>query len=231
MSRRTGSRALVGLLAVVAGTSAPPAMAASDARVEATVDRRELGQNEVLRLSIRVEGSDAPSGLEPPGQPFDFEIVGSSQSQQTSITFLGGAVQALHATVWTLGLAPRRAGSLTVPPFTVTVGGARRETAAIAVKVVAGGGRARAAAPPPPGQPTPPGAGWRGWERDLWLEVQVDRRDPWLGQQVTASVHLVSPVGVLRVDNFKPPAYDGFWAEPLDAPQQLQPVRRTVNGI
>lgn len=80
-------------------------------------------------------------------------------------------------------------------------------------------------------QPGPPGAAWRGWERDLWLEVQVDRKHPWLGEQVTASVFLVSPVGVLGIDGFKPPAYDGFWAEPVEVPPRLEPRRRVVNGI
>lgn len=229
MSRRTGRGLAVAALVALAAQSA----AAADApRVEATVDRRELAQDEVLRLTVRVEGGESPT-LEPPPGAFDFEIVGSSQSQQTSITFQGGAVQAQHAFAWELGLAPCRAGNLTVPPFTVVLGDTRRQTAAIPVKVLAAGQRAPrpAPAPAPRPQPTPPGAGWHGWERDLWLEVQVDRRSPWLGQQVTASVHLVSPVGVLRVDNFKPPAYDGFWAEPLDVPRPIEPVRRVVNGI
>lgn len=84
------------------------------------------------------------------------------------------------------------------------------------------------AAPSPVGAA---GAAWRGWERDLRLEVQVDRRSPWLGEQVTASVFLVSPVGVIGIDGFKPPSFDGFWVEPLEVPQRLQPRRRVVNGI
>lgn len=199
-------------------------------RVDATVDRRELGQDELLRLSIRVEGSDLPTQLDPPGKPFDFEIVGRSQSQQTSMTFQGGRIQATHAFTWELGLAPRRTGTLTVPPFVVTVGAAKQETAPIQVKVLPAGSRPRGSGQAP-ARAGPPGGTWRGWERDLRLEVQLDRRRPWLGQQVTASVYLVSPVGVLRMDGFKPPSYDGFWAETLDVPQRLEPERRVVNGV
>lgn len=52
-----------------------------------------------------------------------------------------------------------------------------------------------------------------------------------MGQQITASVYLLSPVGVLRIDGLKPPPYDGFWAETLLVPQRLEPERRVVNGI
>lgn len=234
MSRRTGRAglAIVAASATLAALAAGAARASDDLRIEASVDRRELAQDEVLKLTVRVEGSDLPTGLEPPAQPFDFEIVGRSQSQQTSVTFQGGAVQAVHAVTWELGLVPRRAGQLTVPPFTVSFNADQRQTPAIPVKVVAAGSRPRAAPQPrpAPSQPPPPGATWRGWERDLRVEVQVDRRNPWLGQQVTASVYLVSPVGVLRMDGFKPPPYDGFWAEQLELPKPIQAERRVVNG-
>jgi hypothetical protein len=240
MSKRTG-RALLAIVAgagVLAALAAGAARASDDLRVEASVDRRELAQGEVLKLTVRVEGSDLPTALEPPPGPFDFEIVGRSQSQQTSVTFQDGGVQAVHVVTWELGLAPRRAGALTVPPFTVSFNAGQRQTPAIPVKVVAAGGRPRSAPQPRPGpaqpaqpaQPAPPGATWRGWERDVRVEVQVDRRNPWLGQQVTASVHLVSPVSVLRVDGFKPPSYDGFWSEQLELPKPIQAERRVVNG-
>jgi hypothetical protein len=144
------------------------------------------------------------------------------------MSFQGGAVQATHSFTWQLGLRPRRAGALTIPPFVVTVGGAEHATAPIAVKVLPAGSRPR---PAPAAPPPPPGAAWRGWERDLRLEVQLDRRSPWLGQQVVASIYVVSPVGLLRVDGFRPPAFDGFWSEPLEAPQRLEPERRVVDGI
>jgi hypothetical protein len=82
-----------------------------------------------------------------------------------------------------------------------------------------------------PAPPAAPSAGWSGWERDLRLELQVDRRNPWLGEQVTASVFLISPVGVFGIDGFRPPAYEGFWAESLEVPQRLVPRRRVVNGV
>ena len=234
MSKRTGD-ALAGLrplLPLLALLGLAPVTGAATGPVEARIEPRELAQDERLRLTIRAEAEAQPPRLDPPAADFDFEIVGRSQSQQTSMTFAGGVVQARHAVDWELTLAPRRAGTLTIPPFSVTIGPDKLQTAPFTVKVSAPGSRARGRPlTPQRPQPAPPGAAWRGWERDLWLEVQVDRRRPWMGEQVTASVHLVSPVGVIGIEGFKPPAYDGFWAEPLEIPRQLEPRRRTVNGI
>jgi hypothetical protein len=232
MSTRTGD-AFAGrrsLLLLVALLGLAPALGAAAGAVEARIAPRALAQDERLRLTIRAEAEAQPPRLDPPAADFDFEIVDRSQSQQTSMTFAGGVVQARHAVEWELTLAPRRAGTLTIPSFWVTIGPDKHATTPFTVKVAAPGGRARLA-PSPRAQPAPPGAAWRGWERDLWLEVQVDRVRPWMGEQVTASVFLVSPVGVIGIEGFKPPAYDGFWAEPLEIPRQLEPRRRTVNGI
>jgi hypothetical protein len=81
--------------------------------------------------------------------------------------------------------------------------------------------------------PQPDGArgAWRGWERDLVLQVEVDRRQPFVGEQVTATVWLLSPVGVLAYEAFRPPAHDGFWVEEIETPERVSFEIRTVNGI
>jgi hypothetical protein len=225
MPRRTG-RAItaLGLLLVAARA------VAADGGVTALADRSELTRDELLHVTVRFEGRTMPSRLDPPPGDFGFEIVGRSQSQQTFVSFGSGGVQQQHAVQWDLTLAPRRDGALSIPPFVISVGGERLRTDAIAVKVLPAG---RTPRPPPAARApaTAPSAGWRGWERDLWLEVQVDRKSPWLGEQVTASVYLVSPVGVTGIDGFKPPAYDGFWAESLEVPRPIEPTMRVVRGI
>jgi hypothetical protein len=234
MSRRTGSPRALAHAALALALALTPGRSSAAASVAAAVDRAEIALGETVQLTIRVTADAPPTSLEPPRGPFDFEIVGQSQSQQVSMAFAGGQVQAHHAVEWVLTLAPRRAGALAIPPFTVAVGGERLPAGPVSVKVLPAGSAPRRAPTPPPGPPQlapAPSAGWSGWERDLWLEVQVDRRRPWLGEQVTASVFLVSPVGVLRIDNARPPSFDGFWSEPLDVPRTLAPTARVVNGI
>ena len=48
---------------------------------------------------------------------------------------------------------------------------------------------------------------------------------------MTASVWVLSPVGVAETGNFKPPAYDGFWTEQLEVPRELTQQIRKRDGL
>jgi len=201
------------IIALAAAFAIPPLAAAAERpRAEASVDRTVIAADEAITLRVRVEGGDEAAVELGPRLPFD--VLSRSSAREASVSLGGGAgVRIRQVMVFTYRLAPRRAGELVVPPAIATVGGARAETAPIRVRVV------------PRGAPLPAAPGnrsWRGWERDLALEVEVDRRSPFLGEQVTASIWLISPVGVVAYEGFKPPAYDGFWAEDLETPQRLE---------
>ncbi len=215
MSRRTGRAAPLALLFLFA-----PGRATAAASIETRADRTELAEDEVLTLEVRVEAAEAPSKLELP-EKLDFTMVSQSQSREASFGFGSAGVQMRQRIAYVFRLAPRRAGRLVIPPFAVTVAGRRLETAPIAVTVRPG-----------PGPRPTPGAGgaWHGWERDLVLAVQLDRKDAWLGEQVTASVWLYSPVGVVRYQSFQPPLYDGFWAEPIETPSLAARIVR-IRGV
>jgi hypothetical protein len=114
-----------------------------------------------------------------------------------------------------------------------------RALAALALSLAAAPARAGEArlaaapvpdAPPGPGapapddelapdeRPRPPGsASWNGWQRDLWLRLRLDRKEAFVGEQVTATLELVSPVRMVGWDAFRPPALEGFWSEDLGA--------------
>jgi hypothetical protein len=225
MRRRTGERlaAVLLLLPALALAAAPP-----EASVTARVDRDEVALGEVVTLTVEVDAAEVPGRVDPPASA-DFAVVSRAESRQSFFSLSGGAPQVRHLIAIRFGLSPRRAGAITVPPVVAIVGGRRYATEPLAVKVRPG---------PAPGRTAPPAGGggrgpssWRGWERDLTLEVRVDRREAWLGQQLTASVWLLSPVGVTGYHAYRPPLYDGFWAEVLETPQSLAPEVRTVNGI
>ncbi|HEX9401630.1 MAG TPA: BatD family protein [Anaeromyxobacter sp.] len=72
---------------------------------------------------------------------------------------------------------------------------------------------------------------WHGWERDLRLELEVDRREVFLGEQVTAAVWLLSPLGLVDYSGYRPPLLDGFWAEELETPRRLAWQVRRVGGV
>lgn len=225
MRRRTGEVLRIAL-ALAAAAAAAEARAADRVLLEARVDRDAIASDEVVTLEIRLEAPQEPSALDLAGES-PFRIVSRTEGRQTSFTMGGGSVASRQVFVTTLGLAPTRTGDLAVPPVRAVVGGKTYETRPIAVKVVPGAAR------PAPGQARPSGgaATFRGWERDLVLDVQVDRREAWLGEQITMSIWLLSPLGVIQSERFDPPKHEGFWLEELETARTLQQQIRDVNGV
>jgi hypothetical protein len=200
---------------------------------------------------VRVEADTEPT-LTLPTRDFEFDVVSRGQSTQTSVDLGGGGgVRIRRTAVYQLGLQPRREGALTIPPIQVKAGQASAETLPIPIKVLPAGAPT---APPQGGGPPgtnpfggrsspfggrigPPGGfgggsrAWHGWEKDLVLQVELDKRELLLGEQLTASVVLLSPVGVVDTSSYQPPLYDGFWSEQLESPQAITFQVRKVNGL
>lgn len=236
MPTMTGERARPALrsaalaLALAGAAAAGPALAA-EATLTAKVDRTEIAVDEELTLQVRLEASEAPTRYDLP-EPPDFRVVARAPSQERTVSLGGGAgVQIRQAFTITERLAPRRTGTLTLPPVTAVVRGNEYTTQPIAITVTPAGS---APANPPAAEPAPPGGrrgSYRGWEKDVALEVQLDRREAYVGEQVVASIWLYSPLGVVNYDRFAPPRYDGFWREDLETPATLQRQVRTIDGV
>ncbi|HYG66140.1 MAG TPA: BatD family protein, partial [Anaeromyxobacteraceae bacterium] len=241
--RPTGAPAALALVCALGAALGAPARAADpEVRLEARADREEVALGEAFGLRIRVEAPDRPTALELPGEGQTFRIVSRAQSSASSFSLgTGGGPRLGHTVTWQLGIAPLREGTLTVGPVVVVVRGERHVADAVTVKVLPRG------AAPAPAQPgagaSPPGAGapgtpprgaqpvWRGWERDLAYEAVVDRREAFLGEPVTISTWILSPVDLAGLDETVPPAFEGFWVEELERPQRLKYEVREVNGI
>jgi hypothetical protein len=217
--------------------------------ISASLDRDEVALDELVTLEVRVEAAEAPT-LSLPSQAFDFDVVSRGSSRSTSINMGGGGgMKIQHTFVFQFGLRPRHVGDLTVPAVAVVAGEARGETQPLSVKVLAAGsatGKPGRSGPPVLGFPSFPGApggaggggqnggssrAWHGWERDLELSVEVDKTEAFLGEQVTASIWVLSPVGVAETGNFKPPAYDGFWTEQIELPREPTQQIRKKDGL
>ncbi len=223
----------------------PAAAGAAGMAISASLDRDEVALDGLVTLEVRIEAGEAPT-LSLPSQGFEFDVVSRGSSRSTSINMGGGAgMKVQHTFVFQFGLRPRRAGDLSIPPVEVVAGEARGETQPLSVKVLPAGApstRPGRPGPPVPGFPSFPGGpggapgggssrAWSGWERDLQLSVEVDKTEVFLGEQVTASVWVLSPVGVAETGNFKPPAYDGFWTEQLELPREPTQQIRRKDGV
>jgi hypothetical protein len=217
-----------GLAVLAAALLAPALAAAADVSIQARVDQTAIALDDLITLEIRLESPVPPSKLELPESP-DFEqLPGGTEEHEPLISLGGGGgVQIRTALILTRQLRPKRAGALTIPSVTAVVRGHTYATQPIAVKVSAaavprGPSAGAGAAPSGPGsRPAPPRGGWayRGWEKDVSLRAEVERREVWLGEQVPVGFWLLVPFQMEAYGNASPPRFDGFWQEVLETPR------------
>jgi hypothetical protein len=215
MPRRTGS-ALLGLL-----LAAPAAGRAAGVRLSAELSPAEVSLGETAELVVRLESDQAPAEVQLPRDGDGFRVIPGEHSTRTEVALQGGGLVLRQVRLWTLAIEPRRRGTLAIPGPVAVVGGERHTHRDLELRVSDAPRRPRAG---PDGEPPdrPGSMSWRGWERDLSLRLRLDRKEAFVGEQVTATLELVSPVELVDWDSYRPPGLDGFWAEDLGA----RPSRR-----
>jgi hypothetical protein len=218
-----------------------------------TVDRTEVGTEDVFQLSVVVVDPPDNAQIQFPA-PDDFEVLSSQQSTQRSIEMNGSGppvIQTVRKHVLTMRAS--RPGSLTIPPSVLSAGGKTYRTESLKLTVRKG------RMGPPPAQagrnqmPDPfrnfpfggamqdpfaeeePGAQDdvripRG-DSDLFLRASLDKKQVYVGEQVTLSLYIYSRVDLSSVDAVTMPKLEGFWSEDVESPTQLTGEQRVVNGI
>lgn len=129
------------------------------------VDRNPITIEETVKLVVKFSGGSPDGSPDLSVLANDFDVLGTSQSSRTSI--INGTMES--STEWVSTLAPKRAGSIVIPPIPV---GAEMSLP-LTLKVL------------PAGQP-----GKSGQPPDLFLDVQVEPKDPYVQSQVTVTVKL-----------------------------------------
>ncbi|BDG10272.1 BatD family protein [Anaeromyxobacter paludicola] len=209
-------------LALVALAAPPVARAAVPVSFTAELDRGEVALGDTVQLTVTLRSGSAPKDLALPGEKGeDLAIASRSQAAQTSVSLGGGGLVLQQQHTWTVALRPLHAGRITVPPARCTVEGKPYETLPLQLTVRPPGAAPPAASP----------ADVRGAERGPALRVSLDKRQAFPGEQVTATVYLVSPAAVLRYEGYRAPRLEGFWAEDLETPQRLDYQLRYVDGV
>ncbi|HZI08784.1 MAG TPA: BatD family protein, partial [Myxococcus sp.] len=68
-------------------------------------------------------------------------------------------------------------------------------------------------------------------DSDLFLRATLDKKQVYVGEQVTLSLYIYSRVDLSSVDAVTMPKLEGFWSEDVESPTQLSGEQRVVNGI
>ncbi len=155
----------------------------ADAAVKAWLDRSRISEGDTVQLTLEHDGRTS-------GQPDlaplrgNFDILGTSTS--TNVELVNGSFSE-HTDV-ELTLAPKRTGTLTVPPLSWD----GERTAALTLAVAGPGGPAPAGAPGAAGGPA-------GGAR-LFIESRIHPRDPYVQAAVALTVRLFTSEPLYRGD-------------------------------
>ncbi|MGE5049566.1 MAG: BatD family protein [Deltaproteobacteria bacterium] len=227
MPRRTGSAFLLAL------SLALPA-AAAEVEFSASADADQVALDGTLRLRISATYSSKGESGQLQLPPFsDFDVVSKDSSEQVTLVFTSGAPSFKRTVVTQITLTPRRAGELTIEPARLEYQGKTYRTQPIRIRALPAGQAAAPSARTPEDRPDDldPFADVHPGRRDLLVRASIDNDHPYVGQQVTYSLFLLSRVNVSSIEKLQLPRLDGFWSEDLETPQQLVPEPRTIDGV
>jgi hypothetical protein len=221
-------RALPGLIVVALSVSASkPAWAKEPIAINASLSEDHVTVGDSLTLEVHVI-AHADGAIEVAVPAVDgLTEVSRSKSEGTSISFSGAGQEVTKEYTITLEYQVEKAGKLTIPPITASIGGTRASTSPL---VVNSGGESAEAAPaaPKPGQVEPPSPN----EAKLFIRYVVDRSEAFVGQQIVVDLNVYAArdlnFGIEEAN--APPSLDKFWREILDQPQRLTRTIETVQG-
>ncbi len=217
------------VLLLLALLALPAAAFPAEVRFSASVDRTTVGVGEQFQLELAVQGEDMVSAPRPvlPALP-DFDVLGSTSSQSTNISFVNGQMRKQASVSFLYVLSAKRTGRLVIPPCKLTYEG--REYASQPIEMTV----ARAAQGQAQPMPARPGARPRDAnvpiEGNLFLSAVPGRRTVFVGEPVMLEVSLYTRLRITDGGWAELPSFDGFWAEKVYDAGRFDFQRRTLDG-
>lgn len=198
----------------------------------AQVDRTTVGLGEPFQLTVTVEGVNIGRVPKPQLPELnDFDNLGMSQSQSTSISIINGRVEQQTAISFVYTLAPKRLGELKIGPCRMVYNNNEYTTEPITVNVVKSATRTSSPTRPQPSpfdlfeEPEPELS-----EEEIFVSASADRTSVYQGEQLTVTWSIYTTRELAGLNIKETPTFTGFWSSDLYQAQELRYERRTVQG-
>ena len=200
-------------------------MAAQDVSFTASAPNVvEVGEQFRLSYSLNKEGEELRL---PALQGFEL-LAGPSMSTSMSTTIINGKMSSNSEYIYTYVLEASAEGEYTIAPATIKVDGKEVKSNSVTIKVVKGSAR------PQQGQQgggaEEAEAGTSIKKDDIFLRLEVNRKSLYVGESVVATLKIYTRVGLSQFGRSKFPPFDGFLAEELSTPQNIEFRREAYNG-
>jgi hypothetical protein len=199
---RAATVLLLGAALLGAASFSCPIALAGDVAVRAAADKTEASLDDVIVVQVSVEGTRSEPSLPDLGGAFKIQSRGTS----SQMTIINGRMSSKQD--YSYALYPQKAGTFTIPPFTVQDGGAAVQSNTLRITVAAA-------------EPQQKDSG------EVFVTASVDTASPYLGQQIMYTFQFCRRVKVASASLTEQPAFDGFQAESLGKEVEFQKV---ING-
>jgi hypothetical protein len=226
-------RALKWALALTLASSQVALAQSAEVSMQASRTRLAAGDTFVLEVRADVQG-ESLDDLEIPDLQA-FEVLSRQVSRPFSFSFGFGRGRVVQSsTRHTFTLRALEPGTHRLAPARAVVGGRSFRSAPLTIEVRPGAG---AAAQDGPSDDRSGGKAAEvegaAYDSHAFLRTVVDRADPWVGEQVTVSIHLYVRGGLSSAPVITQEARaDGFWTHDLLPPSRtLEATRETVRGV
>lgn len=187
----------------------------------------EIGEQFRLSYSLNQKGSNLQI---PTLEGFDL-LMGPSVSSSSSFSSINGKVSQSISYIYTYVLEGTKEGTFQIPAATVVVNGKEYRSNAVAIQVVKGSsGSAGTSSGQREKRAAQPDVTAAINEGNLFVKVDVSRRNLYIGESLVATIKVYSKVDLVRFGRSKFPSFDGFLAEEIPTPQQIELVRETYDG-
>ncbi|NLC87023.1 MAG: protein BatD [Bacteroidales bacterium] len=180
-------------------------------------------EGEQFRLSymLNQEGKD----LRLPDLP-DFDVLfGPSTSTSFSQRTINGKTSSERSVTYTYILVPKKTGTFTIAPASITVDGANYQSNSLQVEVL-----------PPDKTATKgsPGASSSGTatvsESDAFIRAIVSKNNPYEQEGFTVTFRLYTTLNIVNFGRIQFPEFEGFMVEEIDIPTNQQLKMERYNG-
>lgn len=220
------------LVALVFLFSAPRLLA--QAKFVAQVSKNKVAVGEVFQVAFTLNTNG--SAFKPPSFS-DFDVY-SGPNQSTNMQYVNGQMsQSISLSYF---IAPRKEGKFTIGPASIVVNGQKLETNSIPIEVVKGSNQAgqnpgnsnqRNNTNPGITQQEEPEYSSAKSDDDLFVRTFVSKKSCYLGEQIVVTQKVYSRMNLRGFQNYKLPAYNGFWSQEEDRKKQINLETENLDGI
>lgn len=162
----------------------------------------------------------------------NFQVIwGPQTGSSTSVSIINGKTTRNSQYTYTYVLLPKAVGTFTLPAAVASVDGRQEESPSPRIEVVGNGAQQRASQPGSESSSDEQQNSQRSNaspESDIFMRFSLSRTSVVVGEPITATLKLFTRGSIAGFEDAKFPAFNGFWAQETEAPQNIEFKRESV---